>query len=86
RGIDIGAKSEIHRLMSELAQQGLGILMISSELPEIMGMSDRILVMREGTVVAAFARGEATQEMIATAMMSASADADRMAPQEQMAG
>jgi ABC-type sugar transport system ATPase subunit len=79
RGIDIGAKSEIHRLMSELAQQGLAILMISSELPEIMGMSDRILVMRGGTIVAAFARGEASQEMIATAMMSASADADGLA-------
>jgi rhamnose transport system ATP-binding protein len=74
RGIDIGAKSEIHRLMSELAQQGLAILMISSELPEIMGMSDRILVMREGTIVAEFSRAEATQEMVATAMMSASAD------------
>jgi rhamnose transport system ATP-binding protein len=82
RGIDIGAKSEIHRLMSELAQQGLAILMISSELPEIMGMSDRILVMRGGTIVATFARGEATQEMIATAMMSASADADRLAAAE----
>jgi rhamnose transport system ATP-binding protein len=79
RGIDIGAKSEIHRLMSELAQQGLAILMISSELPEIMGMSDRILVMREGAIVAAFARAEATQETIATAMMSASADAERLA-------
>ncbi len=74
RGIDIGAKSEIHRLMSELAQQGLAILMISSELPEIMGMSDRVLVMREGTIVAEFSRAEATQEMVATAMMSASAD------------
>jgi ABC-type sugar transport system ATPase subunit len=74
RGIDIGAKSEIHRLMSELAQQGLAVLMISSELPEIMGMSDRILVMREGTIVAEFSRAEATQEMVATAMMSASAD------------
>jgi rhamnose transport system ATP-binding protein len=65
--------------MSELAQQGLAILMISSELPEIMGMSDRILVMREGAIVAAFARAEATQETIATAMMSASADAERLA-------
>ncbi len=79
RGIDIGAKSEIHRLMSELAGQGLAILMISSELPEIMGMSDRILVMREGALVAEFARAEATQEAVATAMMSASADADRLA-------
>ncbi len=48
RGIDVGAKAEIHRLMSELASQGMAILMISSELPEIMGMSDRILVMRAG--------------------------------------
>ncbi len=70
RGIDVGSKSEIHRLMSELAQQGLAILMISSELPEILGMSDRILVMREGKLVAEYARGEATQENIGTAMMS----------------
>lgn len=70
RGIDVGSKSEIHRLMSELAQQGLAILMISSELPEILGMSDRILVMREGRIVAEFSRAEATQENIGAAMMS----------------
>jgi len=70
RGIDVGAKAEIHRLMSELARQGIAILMISSELTEIMGMSDRILVMREGRIVAEFARAQATQEAIATAMMS----------------
>ncbi len=74
RGIDVGAKAEIHRLMSELAQQGLAILMISSELPEILGMSDRVLVMREGKIVAEFARSEATQERIVTAMMSTAAD------------
>jgi rhamnose transport system ATP-binding protein len=73
RGIDIGAKAEIHRLMSGLAQQGLAILMISSELPEIMGMSDRILVMREGTLVSEFARADASQQAIAAAMMSAAA-------------
>ncbi len=73
RGIDVGAKAEIHRLMSGLAQQGLAILMISSELPEIMGMSDRILVMREGTLVAEFSRAAATQETIAAAMMGAEA-------------
>ena len=71
RGIDVGAKSEIHRLMSELAQQGMAVLMISSELPEVLGMSDRILVMREGRIVAEFSREEATQEKIAAAMMSA---------------
>jgi rhamnose transport system ATP-binding protein len=69
RGIDVGAKAEIHRLMSELAQRGLAILMISSELPEILGMSDRILVMREGHLVAEFSREEATQENIGMAMM-----------------
>ncbi len=73
RGIDVGAKAEIHRLMSELAQQGLAILMISSELPEVLGMSDRILVMRQGHIVAEFAREVATQENVATAMMSEAA-------------
>ncbi len=73
RGIDVGAKAEIHRLMSELAREGLAVLMISSELPEILGMSDRILVMRGGQVVAEFSRQEATQERIAAAMMSETA-------------
>jgi len=71
RGVDVGAKSEIHRLMSQLvAEEGLAILMISSELPEILGMSDRILVMREGHLVAEFTREEATQEILVAAMMS----------------
>ncbi len=71
RGVDVGAKSEIHRLMSQLAaEEGLAILMISSELPEVLGMSDRILVMREGRLVAEFSRAEATQEVVAHAMMS----------------
>ncbi len=72
RGVDVGAKAEIHRLMGELVEQGLAILMISSELPEIMGMSDRILVMREGHIVAEFDRDEATQEAVASAMMGGS--------------
>ena len=75
RGIDVGAKAEIHRLMSELAAQGLAVLMISSELPEILGMSDRILVMREGRIAAEFARDEADQETIAHAMMRVGAAA-----------
>lgn len=71
RGVDVGAKSEIHRLMSQLvAEEGLAILMISSELPEVLGMSDRVLVMREGYIVGEFTREEATQEAVATAMMS----------------
>lgn len=74
RGIDVGAKSEIHRLMSELAvQHGLAVLMISSELPEVLGMSDRVLVMREGRIAAEFTREEATQERVVTAMMSEAA-------------
>lgn len=71
RGIDVGAKAEIHRLMSELAGQGIGILMISSELPEILGMSDRVLVMRRGRIVAEFARDDATQEAIIAKAMGA---------------
>lgn len=69
RGIDVGAKAEIHRTMSTLAANGMAVLMISSELPEIMGMSDTIAVMREGRLVARFNRGEASQEQIASAMM-----------------
>jgi inositol transport system ATP-binding protein len=64
RGIDVGAKAEIHRLMSVLAQQGKGILMVSSELPEILGMSDRVLVMHEGRISGEFTRAEATQDNI----------------------
>jgi rhamnose transport system ATP-binding protein len=70
RGIDVGAKAEIHRLMSELAQKGMAIIMISSELPEVLGMSDRILVMRAGRLVAEVERADATQPRIAAAMMS----------------
>ena len=71
RGVDVGAKSEIHRLMSRLAaERGLAILMISSELPEVLGMSDRVLVMREGRIVADYTRDEANQEKIGAAMMS----------------
>ncbi|MFW6108252.1 MAG: sugar ABC transporter ATP-binding protein [bacterium] len=64
RGIDVGAKAEIYDLMGELARDGVGILMISSELPEVLGMSDRVLVVRQGTIVAEFDRRQATQEAI----------------------
>ncbi len=63
-GIDVGAKQEIYRLMSGIAAEGRGILMISSELPELLGMCDRILVMREGRIVHEVSREEATQEKI----------------------
>lgn len=64
QGIDVGAKSEVHRLMVDLAEQGLGIVMISSELPEILGMSDRVAVMRSGTVAAVLERSAASSERI----------------------
>ena len=64
RGIDVGAKSEIHRLMTEFAREGMGIIMISSELPEVLGMSDRIVVMQEGIIQGVLDRSEATQENI----------------------
>jgi rhamnose transport system ATP-binding protein len=63
-GVDVGTKADVHRAISHLAAQGLTILMISSELPEILGMSDRVLVMREGRLVAEFPRADATQERI----------------------
>ena len=64
QGIDVGAKAEIHSLMCELAEQGVAIVMISSELPEILGMSDRVVVLREGTITGMLDRAEATQESI----------------------
>jgi putative multiple sugar transport system ATP-binding protein len=64
RGIDVGAKFEIYTIMKELAEQGRGILMISSEMPELLGMCDRIYVMNEGRIVGQLARGEANQEKI----------------------
>jgi inositol transport system ATP-binding protein len=75
RGIDVGAKAEIHKLMSKLAQDGKAIMMISSELPEILGMSDRILVLHEGRVGGIFERKEATQESIMQAATSHGLDA-----------
>lgn len=69
RGIDVGAKEEVHRLINDLAQQGIAILMISSDLPEVLAMSDRILVMREGRQMGIFSRAEANQERIMTAAM-----------------
>ncbi|MDO8681852.1 MAG: sugar ABC transporter ATP-binding protein, partial [Armatimonadota bacterium] len=64
RGIDVGSKVEIYQLMNKLAQSGAGIIMISSELPEVLGMSDRILVMHEGRIAGELSREEATQEKI----------------------
>jgi rhamnose transport system ATP-binding protein len=64
QGVDVGAKAEIHRLMGELAGRGLAIVMSSSELPEVLGMSDRVAVMRAGTIVGTIDRADATPELI----------------------
>jgi rhamnose transport system ATP-binding protein len=64
QGVDVGAKAEIHRLMGELAGRGLAILMISSELPEVLGMSDRIAVMHGGSIAGVLDRADATQEKV----------------------
>ncbi|NKF30618.1 sugar ABC transporter ATP-binding protein, partial [Pseudomonas sp. BGM005] len=61
RGIDVGAKAEIHRLVTDMARNGVAVIMISSEMPEVLGMSDRIMVMHEGRVTGFLNRDEATQ-------------------------
>jgi ribose transport system ATP-binding protein len=64
RGIDVGTKAEIFQLFNQLTKEGVGILMISSELPEILAMADRIFAMRRGTFTAEYRRGETTQEKL----------------------
>ncbi|MGK9167690.1 sugar ABC transporter ATP-binding protein [Inquilinus limosus] len=76
RGIDVGAKAEVHALISRLATQGLAILLISSELPEVLGMSDRVLVMSGGCIVAGFDRAEATPDAVGAAMTRAGGTAE----------
>lgn len=72
RGIDVGAKADVHHLVDDLAAQGMAIILISSDLPEVLAMSDRILVMREGRQMGIFSREEATQEIVMTAAMGQS--------------
>ncbi|WP_175410467.1 sugar ABC transporter ATP-binding protein [Streptomyces sp. TRM64462] len=67
RGIDVGTKAEVHRLLSSLAAEGLAVLMVSSDLPEVLGMADRVLVMHEGRLVAEIPRDEATEESVMAA-------------------
>ncbi|GAB4520654.1 MAG: sugar ABC transporter ATP-binding protein [Anaerolineae bacterium] len=69
RGIDVGAKAEVHHIINQLAKDGLGIMLISSDLPEVLAMSDRVLVMREGRQMGIFSREQATQEVVMTAAM-----------------
>ncbi len=69
RGVDVGAKAEVHTIIGELAAEGIGIIVISSDLPEVLSLSDRVLVMREGRQMAIFNRDEADQERVMTAAM-----------------
>lgn len=92
RGIDVGAKVEVHQLVDDLAARGMAIILISSDLPEVLAMSDRILVMREGRQMAIFEHREATQEKVLSAAMGQAADLfpeeegiDRAAAVEAMA-
>jgi rhamnose transport system ATP-binding protein len=64
RGIDVGTKAEVHHLLADLAAQGVAVLMVSSELPEVLGMADRVLVMHEGRLVATMPRTDATEESV----------------------
>ena len=64
RGVDVGAKAEMHALLRELTRQGTGILLISSELPEILGLCDRILVMRQGRIAGELPREQADEETL----------------------
>lgn len=67
KGIDIGSKAAVHEFMGELAANGLAVIMVSSELPEILGMADRAIIMREGHKVGAFTRDEMTAELLVRA-------------------
>ena len=75
KGIDIGSKAAVHQFMSELVSQGLAVIMVSSELPEVMGMADRIIMMHEGLMVAEYQAGEATAETIVSAASGAGKEA-----------
>jgi ABC-type sugar transport system ATPase subunit len=71
RGVDVGARAEIYRIMNRLTEQGLAVLMISSDLPEVLGMADRVVVMHEGRTTGALDRAEATPERVMTLATSA---------------
>ena len=75
RGIDVGAKFEIYSLMNKLVDQGMSIIMISSELPEVLGMSDRLYVMSEGTITGELTAEEATEEKVMAMAISSMAEA-----------
>ena len=80
RGIDVATKAEVHHLLLQLARDGVGILMISSELPEVLRVSDRILVMREGRLMAEFAQADASEEEILSAATGQAPPPDAPSP------
>src|SRR5207244_1956948 len=75
RGIDVGAKSEVYRFIQEMAERGIAFVMVSSELPELLGLADRILVMFRGRIVGEFDAGTATEESLAHAALTGAAAA-----------
>jgi ABC-type sugar transport system ATPase subunit len=77
RGVDIGAKAAIHALIDDLAREGLAVMLISSELPEVLNLSTRLLVMREGTIVAELSRQQASQDAVLRVMAGVSSRATR---------
>jgi rhamnose transport system ATP-binding protein len=80
QGVDVGAKAEIHRLMCELAGRGTALVMISSELPEVLGMSDRVAVMHAGRVIGVVERASATQELVMEMALGHTSAAGSMVP------
>jgi len=76
-GIDVGVKFEIYNLLNQLAKDGIGVIVISSDLPEVLGISDRIVVMHDGRIAGVLPRGEATQEKVMTLATGGMLDADR---------
>jgi ABC-type sugar transport system ATPase subunit len=75
RGVDIGAKAAIHKLLDELASSGVAVVVISSDLPEVLAMSSRLMVMREGRIVGELSRAEATQENVMRLMAGVAGEA-----------
>lgn len=73
RGVDVGAKKEIYQLINKFKEDGLSIILVSSEMPEVLGMSDRILVMKDGSISGEFSREEASQERLLSAALGKSA-------------
>ena len=76
RGVDVGAKREIYEIIYELAEQGVGVLLVSSELPEVLGVCDRILVMREGAIAGELKRNEATEDKVIRLALPQALEAD----------